>query len=169
MNVFLLLAASQAWSGVPYDEATLLEMADVVVEGEVVNAVCRSEIEDRFSRVTVVESTVSVESVVKGDVEESITVQSTMTEYKKEQPSCTDDGSAHGVGQVARFYLQQGDGVFIDFHWSGTVDLPGSDPENLPECAPGDVERSGCATTTSQPYFMGLLVPILVLGRRRLA
>ena len=83
MNVFLLLAASQAWSGVPYDEATLLEMADVVVEGEVVNAVCRSEIEDRFSRVTVVESTVSVESVVKGDVEESITVQSTMTEYKK--------------------------------------------------------------------------------------
>ena len=169
----LNLIAGTAFGGVAYEEDSLTDMADVIVEGEVIDTTCLSRIEDKFFIVTQYSATVAVDAVVKGEADTEVEIQSTITEYKKEQPACTDDGSVHPVGQVARFYLEQGGDSLVDFHWSGTIELDGSDPGAEPECADEVTTGGGCSTGGAYSNIgalaaaVGLSPVLLALFRRR--
>ena len=171
--ILAFLGASSALAGVAYEEDSLTEMADVIVEGEVLDTTCLSRVEDNFSIVTQYSATVAVDAVLKGEADGEVDIQSTITEYKKDQPACTDNGSLHPVGQVARFYLEQGGDTLVDFHWSGTIELDGSDPGAEPECSDevsaggGFTTGGACSTLGSLSGVVGFSPTLLVFFRRR--
>ena len=162
----LNLIAGTAFGGVAYEEDSLTDMADVIVEGEVLDTTCVSRVEDKYSIVTQYSATVAVDDVLKGEADTEVEVHSTITEYKKGQPACDDSGSVHPVGQVARFYLEQGGDTLVDFHWSGTIELDGSDPGTPPECS-DEVSTGGCSTIGAVSGLVGFAPALLLAARRR--
>jgi len=165
--IVLSMLTGTAVAGVAYEEDSLTDMADVIVEGEVIDTTCVSRIEDKFSIVTQYSATVAVDDVLKGEADAEVEIQSTITEYKKDQPACDDSGSVHPVGQVARFYLEQGGDTLVDFHWSGTIELDGSDPGTAPECSDEVSTGGGCSTIGAVSSLVGFAPALLLVARRR--
>jgi hypothetical protein len=166
-KIFVLsILTGTAFAGVAYEEESLTDMADVIVEGEVIDTTCVSRVEDKFSIVTQYSATVAVADVLKGEADAEVEIQSTLTEYKQDQPACDDSGSIHPVGQVARFYLEQGGDTLVDFHWSGTIELDGSQPRLDPECS-DEVSTGGCSTIGAVSGLVGFAPALLVFVRRR--
>ena len=178
MGILLLSMTSSTYAGVGLEEADYAELADIIVEATVNASDCLGAAEDKDTIRSSYEANLTIDAVVKGEnVPDSLTLLSTVIEYKGEQPECGENGRIHPEGEVATFYLKSTDveGQYQDVDQFSTFTLPESAPADNPICVDqnehehgdGDPSR-GCSAGPMAPIG-ALWLPLLLtpLIRRR--
>jgi hypothetical protein len=181
LGLLCLLAVNTAQAGVNLEEEEYLEMADIVVEGQVTASDCVGSAEDADTIQTDYRATIEVGTRIKGEsAPDVLTIQSRVVEYKGDQPSCGENGRIHPSGETATYYLKvtDVDGVYKDVDQFSTYPSDDSAPNDAPVCDEGDEgdegddiapigEEKGCSTLSTAPTLL-FWVPMLVLARRKL-
>ena len=175
LGLLCLLAANTANGGVNLEEAEYLEMADIVVEGQVTASDCVGSAEDADTIQTDYQATIEVSKLIKGEsAPDVLDIQSRVVEYKGDQPACGENGRIHPAGEVATYYLKVTDheGIYKDVDQFSTYPSSESAPDTTPQCNDEFVDEpnpdsKGCSALSTAPTLL-FWVPMLVLARRKL-
>lgn len=169
----LVMATHSALAGVGYEEADYIDMADVIVDATVTESACVNAAETSATTQTDYDATLTVSTVVKGEgVPTTLSILSRVTEYKGEQPDCSDNGRVHPEGETARYYLVTTDDpmVYRDIDSFSTFAAEDSSPSDAPQCGlpllPVDDQPLGCSVTQAVPG-LALWLPLFALFTRR--
>lgn len=174
--MFVLLSA-QVWGLAYITEEELLEYSDVVVDGEVVSSEClSSSIDNDGNTTSQFEAVISINTVIKGDIQEGELTLVTSQFIPSEDASesfCDWTDIAHPIGEIGTYYLVDSDGLY-ELYTQGFVVAENSDPSDAPECPSledaaekEEIEESGCNHEPSVPFSFFMFTFIAILLRRK--
>ena len=164
----LVLLLSRVWGLAYITEEELLEYSDVAVEGEIISSECLSSSVDVEGNTTSkFEATISINSIVKGDIQDAELTLVTDQFIRSEDASdsfCDWTDVAHPVGEIGTYYLIDSDGVYR-LYTQGFIVAEDSNPSNSPECPSleENVEETKKMKWKKEGVIMNLPFPFLIL------
>lgn len=176
--MFVLLL-SRVWGLAYVTEEELLEYSDVAVEGEIISSECLSSSVDAEGNTTSkFEAIISINSIVKGDIQDAELTLVTNQFIRSEEASesfCDWTDVAHPVGEIGTYYLVDSDGVY-ELYTQGFIVAEDSNPSNSPECPSlednveetekNEMEEGGCNHEPSAPFSYFIFTFLVVFLRR---
>ena len=175
----LILLLSRVWGLAYITEEELLEYSDVVVDGEIVSSECLSSAIDAEGNTTSqFEAVISINTVVKGDIQEAELILVTNQFLRSEDASesfCDWTDVAHPIGEVGTYYLVDGDGIY-ELYTQGFIVADDSNPSNPPECPylgentkeeDDEMKEGGCNHEPSVPFSFFRFACLMSLLRRK--
>ena len=177
--MFVLLL-SRVWGLAYITEEELLEYSDVAVEGEIISSECLSSSADAEGNTTSkFEAIISINSIVKGDIQDAELTLVTNQFIRSEEASesfCDWTDVAHPVGELGTYYLVDSDGVY-ELYTQGFIVAENSNPSNSPECPSlqedaeetekNEREEGGCNHEPSVPFSYYILTFLIASLRRK--
>jgi hypothetical protein len=176
--MFILLL-SRVWGLAYITEEELLEYSDVVVDGEIVSSEClSSSIDAEGNATSQFEAVISIETLVKGDIQDAELTLVTNQFVRSEDASesfCDWTDVAHPIGEVGTYYLIDSDGVY-ELYTQGFIVADNSNPSNSPECPSleentkeieeDEMTEGGCNHEPSVPFSFFTFAFLIAFLRR---
>ena len=178
------LLLSRVWGLAYITEEELLEYSDVAVEGEIISSEClSSSIDAEGNTTSTFEAVISINSVVKGDIQEAELTLVTNQFLRSEDASesfCDWTDVAHPVGEIGTYYLVDSDGAY-ELYTQGFIVAEDSNPSNSPECPSleevdetekdeterDEMEEGGCNHEPSVPFSYFICTFLIAFLRRK--